>query len=68
MMMSFGLLRIGIKSEGFSVSPIPNITIPNKGVTIEVSIQMKLFGRKRATAVTTTTIIVMCEAIHLARV
>ena len=66
--ISFGCCKTGLKSAGRSVSPIPNITTPSIGVMAEVSIQVNEEGRKRATAVTSTTTRVMCAAIHAERV
>lgn len=53
-------------SDGLSVSPIPNITIPNIGVIADVLIHVNDAGKERATAVTAITTIVICAAIHAA--
>lgn len=66
--MSLGCCRTGLKSDGRSVSPMPNITTPSIGVMAEVPIQANEEGRKSATTVTSTTIRVMCAAIHADKV
>ena len=43
---------------------MPNITMPSIGVMAEVLIQLNEAGRKSATAVTNTTMRVMCAAIQ----
>lgn len=43
---------------------MPNMTMPNIGVITEVSIPTNEEGTRSATALTTTTIRVMCAAIH----
>lgn len=43
---------------------MPNITTPSIGVMAEVLIQLNEAGRKSATAVTSTTMRVMCAAIQ----
>ena len=58
-MMSLGRVKTSLKSAGFSVSPIPNITIPKRGLIALVLIQMQDDGTKRARAETATMIMVM---------
>ena len=44
--------------------PIPNITIPKRGLIALVLIQMQDDGTKRASAETATMTMVMCVEIH----
>lgn len=66
--MSLGCCKTGLKSEGVSVSPMPNITTPNMGVMDEVLIQANEEGKNNATIVTRTTTRVICAAIHAEKV
>ena len=61
--MSLGCCKTGLKSEGVSVSPMPNI-----GVIDEVLIQANEEGKNNATIVTRTTTRVICAAIHAEKV
>lgn len=63
-MTSLGRVKTSLKSAGFSVSPIPNITIPKRGLIALVLIQMQDDGTKRASAETAKIMIVMCDEIH----
>ena len=63
MSISFGCNKIGLKSVGLSVKPMPNITNPSIGVTAAVPIQLKEAGKIKAIADTATTHQVMCAAI-----
>ena len=60
-MTSLGLLKTSVKSDGFRVSPIPNMTMPSKVLIHAVLIKDTLDGKKREMAATRITI----SAIHL---
>ena len=61
MMTSFGLLKTSVKSDGFKVSPMPNMTIPSKVLIHAVLMKDTADGKKRERAATRITI----RAIHL---
>ena len=65
--ISFGCIITGLKSEGFRVNPIPNITTPSIGVTAEVDTHKNDVGMNNANAATPTTSSVICAAIHAER-
>lgn len=56
MIISFGRINTILKSCGSRVSPIPNMTTPSIGAIHEVEIQLKVEGRNKDNAATTTTI------------
>lgn len=64
MKMSLGRISTGLKSLALSVNPMPNITTPSIGVMHEVLIQSNDLGKNRASAVTTTTKMVMLAAMN----
>ena len=64
MITSLGRVKTSLKSDGFNVNPIPNITIPNKGLMALVLIQRLEEGTKRARAEIATMRMVMCDEIH----
>ena len=59
MITSFGRLNTTLKSSGFRVRPMPNMTMPSRVLTHAVFTTLKVPGNSRASAATTMTMAAM---------